>query len=154
MDDWGYQLSNQNADLKADLKTLLKQISMGNLQTHTCTEVEQNFYPPVDDYIARKLLPLDLALEDEWIQYLNRSKRVSLFDALQKDKLVLLLGDAGQGKSLEMNNLAHALSGTACYPFLFRLRDYTGQEISELLPPGIESVPVHLRVLMLMDMMS
>ena len=148
MDDWGYQLSNQNADLKADLKTLLKQISMGNLQTHTCTEVEQNFYPPVDDYIARKLLPLDLALEDEWIQYLNRSKRVSLFDALQKDKLVLLLGDAGQGKSLEMNNLAHALSGTACYPFLFRLRDYTGQEISELLPPGIESVPVHLRVLM------
>ncbi len=148
MDDWGYQLSNQNADLKADLKTLLKQISTGNLQTHTCTEVEQNIYPPVEDYISRKLLPLDFALEDEWIQYLNRSKGVSLFDALQKDKLVLLLGDAGQGKSLEMNNLAHKLSGTSYYPFLFRLRDYTGQEISELLPPGIESVPAHLRVLM------
>ena len=143
-DDWGHHFDNRFDDVAA----LIQQSATDYLKAHTCTEVKQNSYPPVDDYIARKLLPLDVALADEWIQYLNRAKRVSLFDALQKDKLVLLLGDAGQGKSLEMNNLAHRLSGISCYPFLIRLRYYSGQEIPELLPPGIESVPAHLRVLM------
>lgn len=150
--DWGCHFDNRLDNVENRLhdltSALLKQNSTDNLKVHACTEVEKNSYPPVDDYISRKLLPLDVALADEWIQYLNRAKRVSLFDALQKDKLVLLLGDAGQGKSLEMNNLAHRLSGLSCYPFLIRLRDYTGQEIPELLPPGIESVPAHLRVLM------
>ena len=150
-DDWGCHFDNRIDDLDKrfdHLDALVAQNSAGNQQTHTCAKVEQNFYPPVEDYLSRKLLPLDAALADEWVQYFNRAKRVSLFDALQKDKLILLLGDAGQGKSLEMSNLAHKLSGTTYYPFLFRLRDYTGQEISELLPSGIESVPAHLLVLM------
>ena len=124
-DDWGSHFDNRidDVDKRFDhLDALFTQNSAGNQQTHACDKVEQNFYPPVEDYISRKLLPLDIALADEWIQYLNRAKRVSLFDALQKDKLILLLGDAGQGKSLEMNNLAHKLSETAYYPFLFRLR--------------------------------
>lgn len=150
--DWGCHFDKRldavDNSLHVLTTVLLKQNTTDNIKAHAGTAVQPNSYPPVNDYISRKLLPLDVALEDEWIQYLNRSKRVSLSDALQKDKLVLLLGDAGQGKSLEMDNLAHNLSGTSYYPFLFKLRDYTGQEISELLPPGIESVPAHLRVLM------
>lgn len=104
-------------------------------------------YNAISDYIQRKVLPHSVIGEDfGWL--FSKSKELSLQNALIISERVLFLSDAGQGKSIEMENLAHELGKTMYFPYLFKLRNYTGSTIDALLPSKYSDVPPHYRALL------
>ena len=98
--------------------------------------IGKKVYAPVPDYIARYVLPHTTAIAGVFERYFAREKRITLEAAIRKHQKVLFLSDAGNGKSIELQNLVYSLSGTTFFPFLFHLKDYSGSQITELLPPG------------------
>lgn len=65
---------------------------------------------------------------------LNYNARVSLIKLLGENDRIFLLGDAGDGKTIELKKLAHDLYDTSYFPVYFSLRNYTGNEIKEIIP--------------------
>jgi predicted NACHT family NTPase len=101
----------------------------------------------VEGYIERKVLPYSIASSDELAQFFNKEKRVSLLDGCKENSLLLLLSDAGTGKSVELNQLAYLLSDSACpyYPVRICLNTYSGEEFANLLPYEYKRLdPCHL----------
>lgn len=105
-------------------------------------------YNAVPDYIRRTVLPHSSVIGKDYSWFFTKEKELSLQDALMKSEKVLFLSDAGQGKSIEMENLAHNLSKTMYFPYLFKLRNYTGTTVDALLRPKYNDVPPHYRVLL------
>lgn len=64
------------------------------------------------------------------------------------------MGDAGHGKSVEMQHLAAELGRTAKFPFLYSLKQYCGQAIEDLCPEEYRDLLPSRQVLILMGMMS
>ena len=60
-----------------------------------------------------------------------------------------MLCDAGMGKSIELQNLAHELSNRF-HTFLYLLENYSGQDIQELLPESYRQLPPN-RIALLLD---
>jgi len=92
-------------------------------------------FKAVEGYIQRMVLPYSIAASDEVTQYFNKEKRVSLLEASIENNLLLLLSDAGTGKSVELNQLAYLLSDNAgmYYPVRICLNTYSGEEFANLL---------------------
>lgn len=106
-------------------------------------------YEPVINYIPRWVSLLEDANQSSLARLMAREKRLSLRNAVQKHKKVLLLCDAGMGKSIELKNLAHELSDRF-HTFFYSLENYTGQEILELLPDAYRYLPPN-RIALLLD---
>lgn len=98
--------------------------------------IGKRVYEPVTDYITRYVLPHTTAIAGVFERYFAREKRITLETAIRKHQKVLFLSDAGNGKSIELQNLVYSLSNTTFFPFLFHLKDYSGSQITELLPSG------------------
>ncbi|MFA6808757.1 MAG: metallophosphoesterase, partial [Eubacteriales bacterium] len=98
--------------------------------------IEKDKFNAVEGYIERKILPYSIIASDNLAQYFNGEKRVSLFEACKEHRLLLLLSDAGTGKSMELNQLAYLLSDSASpyYPVHICLNIYSGKEFIDLLP--------------------
>lgn len=90
-------------------------------------------YSSVENYIPRKVLPYDKGTDDTIIATLLKQTRISLQEALKKHRRILLLSDAGIGKSIEIQNLAYELHDKV-HTFLFPLKNYSNQDIFDLLP--------------------
>lgn len=82
--------------------------------------------------IPRKVLPHSAAIGD--IFYFTASKARPLVEILRKHINVQLLSDAGQGKSVALEQLAYELNSTSLFPILVSLRNYQGEHILDLLP--------------------
>jgi hypothetical protein len=106
-------------------------------------------YAPVTTYIPRWVSLYEDANQSSLARLLAREKRLSLRNAVQKHKKVLMLCDAGMGKSIELNNLAHELSARF-HTFLYPLENYTGEEIRDLLPTSYRQLPPN-RIALLLD---
>ena len=96
-------------------------------------KVLRTSYPPVENYIPRKVLTYDKATTDPLTAALLKHSHIPLKEALKKHKRILLLSDAGMGKSLEIQNLAYELHDKM-HTFLFSLKNYSNQDIFDLLP--------------------
>lgn len=96
-------------------------------------------YEPVSDYISRVVLPYEVASLDSISRFLSNNKEMSLNDVVEKHAKVLLLSDAGMGKSIELQNVAYSMQ-TKWHTFLFSLKNYTEQSVYELLPTGYKSL--------------
>ena len=105
-------------------------------------------YSAVPDHIQRKVLPHSDKIGDVSGWIFSKNNRISLQNALLKCERVLFLSDAGQGKTIEMENLAYELGKTSYFPYLVRLANYTGSTVDDLLPPECADVPPHYRVLL------
>jgi len=68
--------------------------------------------------------------------YFGKIERKSLYEVCCSKKQVVLLGEAGAGKSIVLKQLAAEVSDSEYYPVYFDLKHYTSQEISKI----IESV--------------
>lgn len=91
-------------------------------------------------YLARKVRAReDMTSNHEY--RISSLQSVALQDAWEHDNRLILLGDAGQGKSIELQNLAHEVGKTHFFPFLYVLRDYTGGTIDALLPGEYQKLP-------------
>lgn len=96
-------------------------------------------YEKVEDYIPRKVLTCDKAYDNSLMAVFTKPFRITLREALVKHKKVLLLSDAGMGKSLEIQNLAYELHDSM-HTYLFSLKDYSNQDIFDLLPEHYKSL--------------
>jgi len=90
-------------------------------------------YEPVKEYIPRTVSRYEEMIKEPFLSFLQKEKLISLSAAVRKYKRVLLLSDAGMGKTLEMKNLAYELHNKM-HTFLFYLKNYSNQEIYDLLP--------------------
>lgn len=106
-------------------------------------------YAPVADYISRWVSVYEDATQSSFARLMSQEKQIHLREAVQKNKKVLLLCDAGMGKSIELNNLAYELSDRF-HTFLYSLENYAGQDIEELLPDTYKQLPPN-RIALLLD---
>lgn len=83
-------------------------------------------YPAVPNHISRHIFAYQDVGEGNYAYMLARDKAISLSAAVHKDKRILLLCDAGMGKSLELNHLAYELCGKY-HTFLYPLERYHGE---------------------------
>lgn len=105
-------------------------------------------YPSVEDYIIRKVVPHEVALKSGYTWFLEK-EQITLTDASLKTRTILLLSDAGLGKSIEMHNLAYQLSNIGFYPYLYYLSEYTGGAIETLFPEQYRGLTPERKVLIL-----
>lgn len=93
-------------------------------------------YPDILNYIARKVGLFSLIQEKSIHLYFDDSLKKNLFDLCMEEKRVVLLGEAGCGKSIELTHLAFQLSKPDCpyYPVHIKLNTYTSENIEELIP--------------------
>ena len=105
-------------------------------------------YPCVSNYISRKVLPHRSAISDAFERFFSGVKEIDLIEVFLKNEKILLLSDAGQGKSTELNNLACKLYETHLFPYLIRLKYYNGEPIQKLLTDEYRTLaPYRLAIL-------
>lgn len=112
-------------------------------------KISRIIYEPIADYIPRWVNLYEDAGQNALERLMAREKRLSLRDAVRKHNKILMLCDAGMGKSIELENLAYELS-EQFHTYLYQLKNYTGQEICELLPDAYRQLPPS-RIALLFD---
>jgi len=82
-------------------------------------------------YIKRHIMSRALAVGDDFIRYFREANKTSLSDVCKENTHVLLIADAGLGKSVEMENLAYIFSKGNPYvlPILMPLNVYNRESI-------------------------
>lgn len=112
-------------DLESFEPIILYALENNNMVPETWSEI----LPKDIVYIEREVVPCSEADENE-IQYLVNSSKKSLVTALKDDDLILLVGEAGIGKSYELKKLYDDnVNSNIFYPLYFSIRDYTISEI-------------------------
>lgn len=93
-------------------------------------------YSDVTNYIPRKVALFSLIQERSIQFYFDNSLKKNLFELCMEEKHVVLLGEAGCGKSIELKHLAFQLSQSKYlyYPVYIRLDTYTNEDICQLIP--------------------
>lgn len=105
-------------------------------------------YPLPGEYsIPRKVIPHTVAMGDDLMRILSEYETYDLNNVLESNCNVLLLGDAGQGKSVLLKKLAHDLYDRPYFPFFYSLRSYLREKIVELLPKAYRELSSFYRVL-------
>lgn len=101
--------------------------------------LSQLFQKPIK-YIERKVIRLDHTLQE--ISSINSKIPLPLLSVVCSDKnKISILGEAGSGKSTELENIAWTLNeNNNLFPCFIRLRNYINQDISSFLPPGWEAI--------------
>ena len=91
-------------------------------------------YPPIDDYIPRKVMLREKA-QDSFARYFDTDYQASLSSVCSDNLHVLLIADAAIGKSIELKNAANSLSkgNGLARPLLLSLRDYSGSSIQDFI---------------------
>ena len=91
------------------------------------------------NYIERKVCALDKYNEF----YTNNANYIDLFELSKNEQKIIILSDAGYGKSELLKNLNNQINQNEfeLCAFYFRLNKYTNQKIEELKPEAYNSVP-------------
>lgn len=110
--------------------------------------VSKIFYDIPNDYIPRRVVSHAVAMLDTFLRAFQEDQSVLLADALEVNNHLLLLSDAGQGKSIELQNLAGVLCETSQFPFLYSLSLYCREPVPTLLPESYRALPPKYLVLL------
>jgi len=100
-------------------------------------------YP--QNYIIRKVAPYDKANSERSDYFYSDKYHEDLFDVCSEKKKVVLLGEAGCGKSIVLQQIAAQIYESDeinYYPLLIKLNSYTNEKIEELISceyPNIET---------------
>ena len=70
-----------------------------------------------EDYIERKVIPHRVAMMDRIERFLNPEEPISLEKAIKENKRILLLSDAGHGKSTELKYAVCVMNEASLSPF-------------------------------------
>ncbi|MCK4825661.1 NACHT domain-containing protein, partial [bacterium] len=99
-------------------------------------------YPEVISYISRKIYPSDKYKPDEF-WFLGDENKEDLINIITVKNRISLIGDAGSGKTIELERVANHFSqdNSAFYPFLIHLNTYSDQSIADLLPENWNNIP-------------
>lgn len=93
-------------------------------------------YSRPQKYIQRKVAPYKFIQEGSISLYFNREDKKTLLDICLEKKHVVLLGEAGCGKTVEVAYLAYQISSMDYnyYPVYISLNTYTNENICDLIP--------------------
>jgi len=108
-------------------------------------------YNEITGYIHRKIYPAEKYKPDEfWL--LEDKYNEDLTNIIKVKNKITLIGDAGSGKSIELERVANYFSqeNAVFYPLLIRLNTYTDQSINSLLPGDWEKIPEN-QLLIILD---
>lgn len=101
-------------------------------------------YEEVDSYMSRGLLS---AQEENQHSFLILKTKTSI-ETLEGNKHIVILANAGEGKTEELRHIAHYYSRDEAqlHPFLVNLNQYIGGDISQILPSEHCDVPEAQRI--------
>src|SRR5690606_17736378 len=114
------------------------------------TITEKIKFTKPENYIARYLTKLEHYEESKYT--FDSSSHKKLDEILKENNKIVVLSEAGNGKSVELMNIASKMSNdySQLYPFLYSLSSYTNENIIELIPEQYTSLPVK-NILFLFD---
>jgi|GEM_PF-6883892 len=115
------------------------------------SEIARKTYDYPENYFSRRVLPYALAEEDEWKRYFDRSQEVPIISACKKNKRIILISDAGMGKSTELKQLSAIFSAEQKrkFPFHVDLSLYNGGAVKDMLPTEYQTLNPALLILIL-----
>ena len=96
----------------------------------------------VKDYFPRKVYPANEYKSDEfWI--IGDEFKKDLTNIVKLKNKIALIGDAGSGKTFELQRIANHFSeeNSPFYPLLIRLNTFTNQSIEQILPDNWREIP-------------
>ncbi len=110
--------------------------------TQALKKVRLDEYKCIRYYIPRKVVPARRQNDDESL-FVKHAFSKDLHELSKKTSRIALIGDAGSGKTIELQQLACKLlnDNQSYYPFYLSLSKYTNQNISDLLPVDWDKVP-------------
>jgi len=111
--------------------------------------IKIQYSKPVN-YIKRDIILCEMLLQNEFY-YLYSDKKHALAKIIEQNRLIVLLGDAGSGKSIELQYLAHKLSTDkgGLFPIYDKLNNYIDKTIGEVIPIEYKDVPIENLVFIL-----
>ncbi len=121
-----YQLVQANAKLD-DIRAGIRIINTQN--ENTCPVVFKKTYSMPNNTILRKIA-LYKDIQDHYFISLHSE---NMLDVCLREKHVIVLGEAGCGKSVAIGQLASLVAGTEYYPLRFDLSDYTDETIEKII---------------------
>jgi predicted NACHT family NTPase len=107
-------------------------------------------YKKVINYLNRKVCPKN-KYKPEW-GYLNLDRdNFDILELLDKENRIVIIGDAGVGKTIELQRIASHYSedNSKYFPFVIKLNKYVNQRIEDLLPDKWETIPENQLLLIL-----
>lgn len=129
-----------------DVSTKLDMVIRGKTPCSEASELQiQNIIDQVrtelpEGYIERKVITHRVAVMDHLARLLTPEEPIPLKRAIIEDKHVLLLSDAGHGKSTELKYVACAMYEASLFPYFYSLYNYCRQPIEDILPECYSSI--------------
>jgi predicted NACHT family NTPase len=106
-------------------------------------------YPVVANYLSRKICSTK---KDRMVSFLRYEESEDLLSILEKHNRIVLLSDAGAGKTTELMQIAGHFSQaqSSLTPFFMPLNEYVDEDLPELLEPAWKTIPEN-HLLLLLD---
>lgn len=89
-------------------------------------------YKEVENYIQRYVTQITL-LDNESNSFWEEKNKTNIIDALNKNNRIILLSEAGCGKTTELKNVAYIMSKEDKFPVIINLNRYVNQEIEDMI---------------------
>lgn len=109
----------------------------------------KKYEKPVN-YLNRKVCPKN-KYKPEW-GYLNLNRdNFDILELLDKENRIVIIGDAGVGKTIELKRVAAHFSedNSKYFPVFIKLNKYVDQNIEDFLPDNWEAIPENQLLLIL-----
>lgn len=132
-------------------ESILYTIENLNSLTSKKTTIPKTKYPEIPHYLLRKVYPTKDYSSSE-ILFLRTELSQDILSLIVQHNRIVLLSDAGVGKTTELQRIAWHFSNndSPFYPFLVPLNKYVNQDLSELLPPNWSEIP-ESQILIILD---
>lgn len=114
---------------------------------------KKKIYSTIENSLSREVVPFKDFQKGKTHLYFHKELKKSLFAACVEKRRVVLLGEAGCGKSVELKQLAAEVSADEknnLYPILYDLKLYTSQEIEEIIRSEYSGIPMD-KVFLILD---
>lgn len=130
------EIEDKLAIIENDINQLKDMVSDGFDEIKTMLSPNKPFatkikYPLDTSIIERKVIPYNYIQEST--VYFHKGEAKPLLEYCKEERLIVLLGDAGCGKTTILNQLASQAYDTDYYPLLIALSNYAGESIEELI---------------------
>jgi predicted NACHT family NTPase len=107
-------------------------------------------YDKVPNYVNRKVCPKNKYKQK--LAYFTFDKdNIDILELLDKENRIVIIGDAGVGKTIELQRIASRYSedNSEYFPIIIKLNKYVNQTIEDLLPPKWDTIPENQLLLIL-----
>lgn len=105
--------------------------------------IERIYYKCPPNYICRMVAPFKIVQEGSFSILYNKEQQGKLSDICIDKKRVILIGEAGTGKTIELQYLAHVLyKKDFLFPVFISLNSYVDETVDELIPTEYKEVSI------------